>query len=303
MMHTFFRQILFLAVSLMIFFFAACSPRLTAISSWQGAAPLVDRPAMWASPEAIDERTGVSYAITNDSSNLYVYLRLDNPAAMMKMMRAGMELMIDTLGRTRGHCIIQYPEPEDRSIFSGPGMGRVGAPGAPSRGGGSVRNEGAPDQSAMLARMIAQKDRMRLSGFKNHPNGRLAVWNQDGITVHLEQDTAGFLNYRASIPLRTFYQPLQSVADTQRYFTLIVKLNGIEAPRGASAGMARGGGSRPGGGYIPGRQPGGAMPGTMPTGGGGMQGRPAGGAMGNDFQSMTKTETLKIQFKLANRQP
>lgn len=300
MMQTKLRQIILLAVPLTMVIITGCSPRLTSISSWQGTAVMVDRPAMWTAPEMLDERTGVRYAITNDSLNLYVFLQLDKPEAIMKMMRAGMELMVDTLGKNRGHCIIQFPEPEDRSIFSGPGMGRMGAPGAPPRTSGAGREEGAPDQAAMLDRMIAQKDRMRLSGFKNHPNGRLPVWNLDGITVHLDHDTTGVLNYRAAIPLRTFYKSLLTAADPQRNFTLIIKLNGIETPRGAPSGMSRGG-SRPGGGYIPGRQPGGSMPGTMPTGGGEMQGRPGRGAMNNDFQSMTKTETLKIQFKLAIR--
>lgn len=255
-----------------------CSPKATTNSLWQDSRVSPVEPGQWGETAFADKATGLSYAITNDRENLYVLLQTSDLVTQRKMLVAGMELAIDTMGRRKGHCSIVFPEDEAPILGAG-GMDRSQA--RPGREPGG--------QSEMLGRMIDSKSHMTLSGFKNHRNGRLPRLTEGGIGLALDLDTAGVLSYRAVIPLQTFYRNLEEGVDPERTFTLIVTVKGVEMGR-----MGRPPGGVPGGG-VPGRTPGGGMTGgSGRTAAGG--GRPA---MPADMQQMTQSKTFRTGFVLA----
>lgn len=265
-------------LALMGLWLTGCSPKVTTNSSWQENRVSSGQPDQWVETAFADKATGLSYGITNDSDNLYVLLQTSDPVTRRKLLVAGMELAIDTMGRRKGHCSIEFPEDETPILGVG-GMDRGQA--RPGREPGG--------QSEMLQRMIDGKSHMSLSGFKNHRNGRLPRQTEGGIGLALDLDTAGVLSYRAVIPLQTFYRRLEEGVDPERAFTLIVTVKGIEMGR-----MGRPPGGLPGGG-MPGRAPGGGMTGgSGRTGAGG--GRPA---MPADMQQMTQSKTFRTGFVLA----
>ncbi len=290
---------------LALVFLSACSPKIRTTSQWQSAIAVVDVPETWQELAAYNSETGIGYGISNDAHNLYIHLQIDKPETRTKMLRAGMELSIDTLGKKKGHCTIIFPEPGDRSLFSGAGAVRMGGGGIPPEGrrsSGGTQADRRGDQQELVRRMIEQNDRMRLSGFKNHPNGSLPLANDEGIKVHLEMDTVGRLFYRAIIPLNTFYKTPLTAADIKKDFSLLITINGIDMPRDQPAGMSRGAGNQGGGGMTGrptgGRPTGGGMPGDM-TQGRTAGNRPGGSPQSGDYQSMTKKETLNVAFTLS----
>ena len=266
---------------------AGCSPIATTNSLWQQTRVSPAEPGQWRETALDDKETGLSYVITNDRENLYVLLQTSDPVTQRKMLMAGMELAIDTMGRRKGHCSIVFPEDEAPILGIG-GMDRSQARLGREPGG----------LSEMLGRMIDSKSHMTLSGFKNHRNGRLPRLTEGGIGLALDLDTAGVLSYRAVIPLHTFSRNLEEGADPEGPFTLIVTVKGVDMSR-MGAGPPRGvPDSR-----MPGRTPRGA-PGRAP--GGGMtdeSGRTAAGggrsAMPADMQQMTQSKTFRTGFVLA----
>jgi hypothetical protein len=262
-----------LIVILAIGFLSACSPKIRTTSLWQPSAAAIDKPATWQELSAYNSESGIGYGISNDLHHVYIHLQIDKPETRMKVLRAGMELSIDTLGKKKGHCTIVFPEPQDRGLFAGGGATRMGGGGMSPEGrrsSGSTQVDRSGDQQEMLRHMIDQKDRMRLTGFKNHPNGSLPLSNVEGIMVSLELDTIGRLSYRAIIPLNTFYKSPITVSDANKDFSLLITIKGIDMPGGPPAGMARGTGNQGGGGMTGrptgGRPTGGGMPGDMTQG-------------------------------------
>jgi hypothetical protein len=260
----------------------ACSPRLVVPVMWQQQAANVATADAWADPAGFDKETALQYVISNDSQNLYVLLKTDDPVTQMKILRAGMELAIDTLGRKKGHVIVSFPRPlAVGAMLEGVPRGERSRTGQPA------------DRIDMYRNILARHDRMVLSGFPNHPNGQLPLLNEGGICVGVEIDSTGLMSYRAILPLSSFYREGIGEEDTRRRFGLLVTVKGLSMTPGAAGGMQEG--SRQGGdmGMPGGRRP---MPGTSP--GGRDPGARSGMMAGGDINSLTQDKNLQMQFSL-----
>jgi len=180
----------------------------------------------WPDSTAFDENSQLHYWVSNDSENLYLMLHTNERTNILRMLRAGMEVQIDTLGGNAAHCIIRFPMEEARiTLFDGVPILRARM-GAPTRS----ENQQRPDPVAMFNSYMIHQTHMALTGFKNHKNGRLPVDGETGILVSLNTDTAGVVSYRAVIPLDTFYKTLVPGQPSASRFTLTVKINGVEMP-------------------------------------------------------------------------
>jgi hypothetical protein len=256
-----------------ILLFAACAPQPVIFeNNWQNHPVKVDGKATeWEIPlQYYDNDTKLNYTITNDDSNLYYCIRITDDKQEMRVMKAGMQVRIDTSGKKADGAIVEYP-------FS--------ATGAKREGGKSRYSEGNKDSSAMSSAHSHFKESsstMHLTGFLPPVGGITPVPNVYGIQVCIARDSSGVMLYEAKIPFKTFYKPNLTNADKNKVFGITFVLNAMS---GNGGGGHHGGGGGMGGGGMGGR-----------GGGGGHRG---GG--GSEDDGSLSSEALSFKIKLATK--
>ncbi len=192
-----------------------------------------------------------------------------------------MEIEIQTPENAKNPGTIGYPLPEERiTLFDG--VGRQEGP----------RDRNRQDPREMFERVMTNQTKLNLSGFNNHPNGRVPLENKGGINIALDMDSQGLITYKAIIPLNTFLAEALSEKSAQANHILTIRINALDVPSGPS-GNFRGSGM-PGGSRTSPNDP------RYREGASGQ--RPGGGyMMGADLDRLTRSETIEINFKLTSQ--
>ena len=288
---------LFLAAS----FYISCSNKIYNTSGWQTKKVTIDgKLSEWSNPlRFYDQETGISYNITNDHNNLYFVCSISNDFMQTKILRSGLEFLIDTLGKKSFKVGIKYP------------IGNVSVTDIkPDYQQTKDRQGERPDRSAYKLKLLAQATEIQLTGFKQHLGEiiPLSAINNSGIFAAIDFDKNGIMNYEAVIPFSAFYRDNLVPSDSNRIFNFQIKINPVP---GSNSGSGNGEGSRGGGMRGGGMGGGGGMRGGGMGGGGGMRGGGMGGGGmrgggmgggGNSYQRNSNTSgTTKttIQLKLA----
>jgi hypothetical protein len=288
---------LFLAAS----FYISCSNKIYNTSGWQTKKVTIDgKLSEWSNPlRFYDQETGISYNITNDHNNLYFVCSISNDFLQTKILRSGLEFLIDTLGKKSFNVGIKYP------------IGNVSVTDIkPDYQQTKDRQGERPDRSAYKLKLLAQATEIQLTGFKQHLGKiiPLSAINNSGIFAAIDFDKNGIMNYEAVIPFSAFYRDNLVPSDSNRIFNFQIKINPVP---GSNSGSGNGEGSRGGGMRGGGMGGGGGMRGGGMGGGGGMRGGGMGGGGmrgggmgggGNSYQRNSNTSgTTKttIQLKLA----
>ena len=273
------------------------------ISQWQDKTIVPDGiPAEYTIPlNHYDSDTKIQYTLSNDLENLYFCIRATEEEAQIKILQAGVQILIDTTGRGKEFVSIQFPLPHDKSQGPPPN----GKPDMkPEPNDSNKPKNPAPGMNPMFG-----LDEMQLDGFKEGINGRISMENPFGIRFAIKVDAYKNMTFEGIVPFKTFFKDKLSVADASGQFVVLININAMEAPKMAMKDMPAAGdenrlpgggegGNRPDGNM---RQGGGGMPpgNGMPHGGGGMpEGR--GGAVDNTKTYPFETvNTIKIKYKLA----
>ena len=173
---------------------------------------------------AFDENSGLWYRVGNDRENLFVMLKTDNPGTRMKILRGGMELQIDTTGGRSAHSIVRFPMEENRiTLFDNiPG---VREPINPER----LQMQQPAQLQGLFREAVGTQTRKSLTGFRNHPNGRIPLHNPEGIQVKMEMDSLGVLHYLAIIPLNTILSR-SGTAPLERIIGISIYVKGVSLP-------------------------------------------------------------------------
>jgi hypothetical protein len=235
-------------------FLAACKAPLYQ-TKWQGHEVIADgNPQEWKIPlRFYDDKSKLSYAVTNDLENLYLCIRITDDASQVKVMRAGMQVWIDTSGSNKQVTGILFPqrviEPPDATPQPVPAPGKRGS-GRQSSGIMNLRNRFQKEYKEML-----------LTGFKPPIRGSVPLENDFGIRLGINWganrfDSSYIMIYEAVIPFKTFYKNKLSPADSLKRFGISITVTPLARPApqggsrsGASArGSGGGGGGRRGGG-------------------------------------------------------
>ncbi|KQM72619.1 hypothetical protein ASE74_22350 [Pedobacter sp. Leaf216] len=222
-----------------------------------------------------NDATKLAFALANDDKNLYIIIESLDPQTTFSVLRGGITLNINTEGKKKDGMKLTFP------LMDRPPMPTEGeehhAPLSP---------DGATHDP------VAMNKSIRVSGFKNIPDGELPATNQvgleTGMSIHPNRD----LIYELSIPLAQ----LQVGLDLKKALVYNIKIN---EPN--KSGFKREG--KPGGdGNSRGRSGG---RGGMGSGGMGRGGMGGGGRMGGGGQrpsdggeSTAKTSDFWIKYKL-----
>jgi hypothetical protein len=297
------KKIIFLFLS--AFFYFSCSSKIYNSSGWQNKQVTVDgKLSEWTNPlRFYDQETGISYNITNDHNNLYFVCSISNDYLQTKILRSGLEFLIDTLGKKSFKVGIKYP------------IGNVSVTEIKPDKEQSNENQGQrPDRSAYKLKLLAQATSIQLTGFKQ-PLGKIIPWSatsNSGIYAAIDFDKSGIMNYEAVIPFSTFYRDKLVPSDSNRIFNFQIKINPVSGSNngsgngeGSRGGGMRGAGMDGGGGMRGGGMGGGSGMRGGGMGGGGMRGGGMGGSRnygGNGSQrnaNMSGTTKTTIELKLA----
>jgi uncharacterized membrane protein YgcG len=288
-------QKLITAITILAFVFSSCKAPLYQ-ARWQDHPVIADgNPEEWKIPlRFYDSKSKLSYTVTNDMENLYICMRVTDDPGQVKIMRAGMQVWIDTTGKNNQTTGILFPqratEPsaEQQQQGSSDGQGRrAGGGGGRQMNTGNVRN-----------RFQKEYKEMQLTGFKAPIRGSVPLQNDFGINLGInwdanKYDSSFIMIYEAVIPFKTFYKNRLVPADSLKNFGISITVNALPRPAAKSGG----GGGHGGGGGMSG--------GGMHGGGGGMGG--GGGRHGGGGQHsapepanpLYETNIIKMRVQLS----
>ena len=292
--------------SFILIILASCTHYIyIARSPWQINKIVTDGKATeWTIPlRYFDEKSKLQYAVSNDCENLYLCIRATEEQTQIKILRAGLQIWIDTTGKNEHRVGILFPMANAKERFD---QNRVGV----KERNAEVNEEGRKtekkqDVSSFRKNFLNGYKEMELAGFKPPINGMNPIQNNYGILTNINWDSSGVMTYEAVIPFKTFYKDSISVSDSLKLMGISIVLNALPSAQGGSGGGGgrHGGG---GGGMGSGGMGGGGMgaggmgAGGMRGGGGGRGGAHAGG--GGYTQGSTylfETNSIKKIFQLA----
>lgn len=179
---------------------AGCSQKVIYQSQWQPAVLQSDMiPLDWEASAHQDPTGNLDYAITNDSDNLYIYLKTADRPTQLKMLRAGVQLDFDTLGMEESHMTILFPFYTDNEsaaeVMQMPLSGRQGS------------------RPVAVNNALAERTTMYVAGFPGMESGPVDHLHPGSVMVRMQMDESENMYYRAVIPLRFFPVALADPAE------------------------------------------------------------------------------------------
>ena len=229
-----------------------------------------------------NDATKLAFAIANDDKNLYIIIESLDPQTTFSVLRGGITLNINTEGKKKDGVKLTFP------LMERPAMPKE----RDEHSGHAVLS---PDGNAEMHDPATMNKGIRISGFKNIPDGELAAINQDGIETGMSIHPNRDLIYELSIPLTQ----LDVGLDTKKPLVYNIKINepnksGFKRegkPEGESGGRGRSGGR--------GGMGGGGMGNGSRSSMGGAGGRMGGGQRPQDGgESTSKSSDFWIKYKL-----
>jgi uncharacterized membrane protein YgcG len=228
-----------------------------------------------------NDATKLAFALANDDKNLYIVIESLDPQTTFSVLRGGITLNINTEGKKKKGINLVFPITEGQLSTENHDQAKGETPHS------SWKGELSSDDLSIYKNI-------KISGFKNIPDGNLPSNNTSGIETGMSVNSNRDLIYELSIPLTQ----LQIDLDTKKPLMYNIKINApaksnFKRPdkpaegSGRSGGMSRGGmgGGRGGAGGGGGRS-------------GGMGGRGGEHPTGN-LNSESKSSDFWIKFKLA----
>src|ERR1035437_149887 len=298
-----------IAVCLTLFILVSCTHYVyIARSPWQSNTIVVDgKPTEWPTPlKYYDDKSKLQYAVTNDKENLYLCIKATEEQTQIKILRAGMQIWIDTTGKNEHRVGILFPMASMKQRFDQ----TTTAPKESNTEESTEERKPKKKQDIIGLRNTFLKGykEMQLSGFQPPINGMNPIQTTYGIVVSVNWDTIGIMTYEAVIPFKTFYKDAVSLSDSLKCMGISIVLNALPSPSGGGGhsgggggGHGGGGGGMGGGGMGAGGMGGGGM-GGRGMGGGGMRGGGGHAGGGGATQGSTylyATNTIKKIFQLA----
>src|ERR1035437_9320957 len=259
-----------IAVCLTLFILVSCTHYVyIARSPWQSNTIVVDgKPTEWPTPlKYYDDKSKLQYAVTNDKENLYLCIKATEEQTQIKILRAGLQIWIDTTGKNEHRVGVLFPMANAKQRFDQPQTPKETNA---EENQGERKPRKKQDINVLRGNFLKEYKEMQLSGFNPPINGMNPIQSTYGIVVSVNWDTIGIMTYEAVIPFKTFYKDAVSLSDSLKCMGISIVLNALPSPSGGG-GHSGGGGGGHGGGMGGGGMGAGGM-GGRGMGGGGMRG-------------------------------
>ena len=280
-----------------VIFITSCSRKIVYNNAWQSDDFTVLSKKETSEPLSFyDAKSKLQYQVTNDYKNLYICLKATDQQSQMKIIRAGMTVGLDTLGKK---------SPQVEVLFPFPIVHAKNSSSETSTDNNKRDWRSKSDTGNQRKHFMSQYNEIHLSGFKPPINGIVPLHNVYGISVSITWDSLNIMYYKAIIPFKTFFKDSLMASDSSRIFDFSVTVNGIEmqsGSHGGSGGEGGGhGGGMGGGGMGGGGMGGGGMHGGGMGGGGHSGGHSMGGGGSDERSSMFETTHFYTRIKLTTK--
>lgn len=212
--------------------------------------------------------TKLAYAVSNDKDGINILLKSDDQQQQMKMLNAGVQILVDVEGKKSKKTGINFPL---AGKMESPQFQRT----AQTIGGANGQQK--PDRKKMQQELLLQKRELELFGFGEEANG-LADLRYAPVKVAINWDEANAMVYEMHIP----YSVFKAAPKPDDKISIGIVIKGMKQPE-----MGREGDHSD----MPAGGPGGPPPGGF----GGPDGqRPD----RNDFQKMFEETSFWIKYTI-----
>ena len=185
-------------------------------SLWRDSVITVDgNLADWDQPfRYFDSKTKLQYSIVNDDKYIYVSVKTNDDKAMMKIMRAGMDVWFDVTGRKKDIATVHFPLKTD------PKLDMINDPMAPDQ-----QIVERPDVKKLKMDWNEAIREVHTQGFRNVP---LKFIENDSIRYPIEV-AVSWDRYDA-LTFSALYKDSLVAADTLHPITVGIKANAMDLP-------------------------------------------------------------------------
>src|ERR1041385_7670807 len=163
-----------------------------------------------------DKDAGVSYAVDNDATNLYVVMNIPNVRTQIKLMRQGMSLFLDTKGKKKKGKGIEFPVKRDD-----------GSPVQNFQRGGDA-GQRTFDPTAYRAQFALQLIKLKLFGFAEGDPFAQGLREKGSANIAFAWDSASGMHIEYSIPLSLLDDKPASL--DKKEISVGWKINGVDNP-------------------------------------------------------------------------
>ena len=243
----------------------------------------------WGSLNFYDDETQLSFAIANDSNNIYLCFESADDLGQMKLMHAGMKITLSTKGKPKHEASVLFPLPQPEHTPEGDSMHNKNITADYNR---SVYNK-----ESFREHFISNHSTMQVTGFATR-NGDIST-KDTSICAAINWDSTSNLIYEIAIAKKEFFGAAYSSKDAMDDITLSVEINALKNAEGDGkyAGHNSGGGGM----HMSGGMQGGGYSGMH---GGGMHasGTHSEGYGGAGGQGMTEARKAALSTKTSFKQ-
>jgi hypothetical protein len=143
-----------------------------------------------------DIGTDISYAIDNDTANLYFALNIPNQGIQMKLMRTGMNLYIDLKGKRKEGRGISFPVKDesitaDKTLLTGV-----------EDDNGMAQSQKQSSIKAVRSSLAIRLTYMSVFGFEGVENHDQGLQMPGSINISFAWDTANIMHIEYAVPLK-----------------------------------------------------------------------------------------------------
>jgi hypothetical protein len=139
-----------------------------------------------------DPELKLLYSIDHDNENLYMAMKITDPAMQLRIAMNGMKMFIDTRGKKKEGAGVEFPIHKDGGGFQG-GRGQGGGP--------SGGNEGAPDPAKMQQRMAFNMIVLKIFGFDDKEDKTQFIGESGSVNIAFKWEADGSMAIEYRIPL------------------------------------------------------------------------------------------------------
>ena len=176
-----------------------------------------------------DKSSQIRWMVSNNSTHLVLRFDTENKASQLKILRKGLKIYIDTLGKKKEDIFINYP------LASNAKSNRSTMP-QRTRGQGGQKKKRSFNVSRMVEK-VSKEARFQYGGEEELFN---VMVNSSDFDVSLEADSENELSYMVSIPFDRITK--KNIYDIQNWSIGIVS-GAFEIPVQKSGGGMKGGGA------------------------------------------------------------
>ncbi len=169
----------------------------------------------WGSLNLYDDGTGLTFAIANDSNNIYLCFETMNETAQFKLLHAGMKITLITKSKPKHEASILYPLPNSKQEEPSPDSNKSN----------NYNEHNVHNTETFRQSFISNHAVMNVSGFATL-NGDVST-NSPALHAAINWDSASNLIYEVSISKKEFFGADYNSKETSGDILLNVEINGL----------------------------------------------------------------------------